>query len=114
MDANVNLQRRHEADALGSMVTRMMRALARRAQEGDELALEQLASLEATMGVQMRSAVAGYRLAGNSWTDVARATGHASRQAAQQRYGGGDPEAAHGPRCKCGNSRTCPNARRDA
>lgn len=106
MDATTHAQRRHEADALGSMVTRVLRALARRAQEGDEVALEELTRLEGVMREQLGSAVVGYKATGHSWADVAQVLG-GTRQAAQQRFANADPAAAHGPRCRCGLN-TCP------
>lgn len=93
--------RRHEADEVGAMAVRVMRALARRAGEGDELALEALAALAREADVQLGAGVAGYREAGRSWADVARLTG-TSRQGAQQRFGKATSAPAHGPRCRCG------------
>lgn len=81
-----------ESPELGAACIRMMRALARRAGEGDSEALETLDMLTETASVQLGAAVAGYRefapaygAAGYSWTDVARLLG-TSRQNAQQRF----------------------------
>lgn len=73
---------------------RMMRALVRRAGEGDEAALEDLAKLAESADRLLGDAVRAYRSfrpakgEGYSWADVARILG-VTRQAAQQHYGGG-------------------------
>lgn len=97
----------HEAPELADAALRMMRALARRAGNGELEALEALAQLEAHVGLQLGAAVAGYRAFTPahgadrySWTDVGRAL-NTTRQAAQQRFRDATPDAAHGPRCLC-------------
>lgn len=82
------------------MITRMLRALARRAGEGDVEALEELAGLQAILHEQLGAGIAGYRAQGHSWADVALTLG-SSRQAAQQRFGNASTDPAHGPRCTC-------------
>lgn len=99
--ADLHRKRRHEAPEVGGMVTRMLRALARRAAEGDVEALEQLALLQSTVTEQLGAGVAGFRDRGNSWGDVALVLG-VSRQGAQQRFGSATIDPAHGPRCVCG------------
>lgn len=79
---------RRESPEVGAMVRRMVRALVRRAAEGDTLALEELATLEDLVPVAVT--VAGHRMhtsAGGyySWSEVAAATG-VTRQAAHQRH----------------------------
>lgn len=83
-------QRRHEAPEVGAMVRRMVRALVRRAAEGDTEALEQLAQLEAELPTATTCAVAMMQAGtdGNaySFTELANVLG-TSRQAARQRAG---------------------------
>lgn len=81
-----------EAPELGAACVRMMRALARRAGEGELEALEQLAFLQDALQLQLGAAVAGYRefrpaanAAPYSWTDVARILG-ITRQSAWERF----------------------------
>jgi hypothetical protein len=90
-----------------------MRALARRAGEGDVEALEQLAQLEHIAAEQLGAAVAGFRAftpahgaEPYSWTDVGLALG-TTRQAAQQRFHNATPLPAHPPLCSCGLD-SCP------
>lgn len=104
--ADDNRKRRHEADELAAAALRMMRALARRAGEGDELALEVLAGVQRETHTITGAGVAGFRDSGRSWSEVASVLG-TTRQGAQQRYGSSDVEAAHGPRCRCGMNQ-CP------
>lgn len=107
--ADVHRKRRHEAPEVGAMVTRCLRALARRAGEGDPEALEQLAALENTLTEQLGAGVAGYRAHGYSWADVGLTLG-VTRQGAQQRFGNATTDPAHGPRCTCGLPH-CPRTR---
>lgn len=76
--------RKHEAPEIGAMVGRMLRALARRAAEGDLEAIEQLVELEDVVGEQLVEAMRGAHTFGYSWTEIGAATG-TSRQAARQR-----------------------------
>lgn len=85
--ADVNRKRRHEAPGLGGAAHRMMRALGKRACEGDTEALEQLAGLQAKLQDQLHVAATGLREQGHSWAYIAGVLG-VSRQAAQQRFGG--------------------------
>lgn len=86
---------RCEAPELGAMCARMFRALARRAADGELEAIEELAKLQKTAGIQLAVAVTNYRefqpaapsAPRFSWTDVGRVLG-ITRQAAQQRFGG--------------------------
>lgn len=82
----MSAQRRHESPDLGGAALRMMRALVRRAAEGDTEALEQLQRLEEAASVQLGvAALRAHREAGYSWTEIARVLG-ISRQAARQRF----------------------------
>jgi hypothetical protein len=81
-----------EAPEIGSAVRRMIRALVRRAAEGDTEALEQLAALEGDVGGAVTIAGemmhSGERMAGDqsySYTELAAVMG-ISRQAARQRF----------------------------
>lgn len=104
---DVHRLRRHEAPAMEAMAKRVLMALARRAGEGDLEALEALAELDDFMPNIMGAGVAGYRnKLTASWAQVAQVLG-VTRQAAQQRFGTFTVDAAHGPRCKCGQ-RQCP------
>lgn len=107
MTAEANAQRRHEADEVGAMSTRVLRSLARRAGEGDELALEALVEAARQAELLLGAGVASYREAGKSWADVAAVTG-TTRQGAQRRFGTATSAPAHGPRCKC-QLPGCPN-----
>lgn len=107
------MQQRHEADELGAMVTRCLRALARRAGQGEDQALEQLAMLESVAVEQLGAGVAGFRAwqppAGAespSWRDVGLLLG-VKRQTAQQRFGRATALPAHPPKCSC-NMDSCP------
>lgn len=90
-------QRRHEAPEIGAMVKRMMRALVRRAAEGDIEALEQLHQIATdaptaltTAGVLMhREDGAAY-----SYTFLGDVLG-TTRQAARQRFNT-DPDHYYG------------------
>lgn len=76
-----------ELDEYAAMVTRMIRALGRRAADSDATALEHLAAVQAEMDACMQTAVDGMRATyGVSWAEVGDALG-VTRQAAQQRYG---------------------------
>lgn len=89
-------QQRHEAPEIGGMVRRMMRALVRRAAEGDTEALEQLASLTDESRYAQTAAIilmqSGERMAGDGYSfghlaGVLGVTRQATRQVAV--YGGG-------------------------
>lgn len=68
-----------------AMVTRVLRALVRRAAEGDVEALEALAELDNLMPDLLGAGVFGYREQGHSWADVAKVLG-VSRQSAHERF----------------------------
>lgn len=80
-------KREREAPELQGAAIRMMRALARRAGEGELEALEALADLQFSLDMQLGAAVAGYREgpAAASWTDIAGILG-VSRQSAHERF----------------------------
>lgn len=87
-------QPRHESPELGSAVRRQLRALVRRAAEGDTEALEQLAMLDADLATAKAVAVdlmnRGERMGrrgGYSFTELAAVLG-TSRQAARQLVSG--------------------------
>lgn len=74
-----------EAPEMAAMLGRMMRAMARRAAEGDPEALEALVGLQATLQAATVDAANGLHDFGYSWTEVADAVG-ITRQAARQRF----------------------------
>lgn len=80
-------KREREAPELAAAAIRMMRALARRAGDGELEALEALATLQDVAGMQLGAAVAGYREgpAEASWTTVGEILGM-SRQSAHERF----------------------------
>lgn len=98
-----------EAPELGSACIRMMRALARRAGQGELEALEQLAFLQDSLQLQLGAAVAGYRAgpAEASWAQVGDIL-QMTRQSAQGRFGRASYAPAHGMLCSCGTDQ-CPN-----
>lgn len=77
-----------EAPSLGAAVDRMMRALVRRAEQGDLEAIEQLRAIRGWSGVYLTDAInaAQRPQAGYSQGEIARALG-VSRQAVQQLSG---------------------------
>lgn len=81
-------RREREAPEVAAAAIRMMRALARRAGNGELEALEALSALQDSVQLQLGAAVAGYREgpAQASWTDIGTILG-TSRQNAQQRFG---------------------------
>ena len=85
-DAATNTRRKHESPDLGAAAASMMRALVRRAAEGDTEALEELLELEAVVARSTVEASRVLHAAGYSWTDIAAVTG-TTRQAARQRFG---------------------------
>lgn len=87
------MSQERESQDLGAMVARMVRALVRRAAEGDTIALEELARLEDL--VPEAVTVAGHVMHAShtdaprshySWGELAQVTG-VSRQAAHRRHG---------------------------
>ena len=78
----------YEAPQIEQMMIRMMRALVKRAGDGELEALEALANLEHQAGLRLKDAVHAYREgpAAASWTDIGRIMG-TSRQTAHERFG---------------------------
>jgi hypothetical protein len=77
---------KHEARDLAGMLRRMMRALVRRAGEGDDRALVELVALQAELAAAITDAGAALYVRGDmSYTDIAGELG-VSRQAARQRF----------------------------
>lgn len=79
---------RVEAPALGGMLERMLRALVRRAGEGEAEALEELARLEELVDEALTAGVHAHREgpAAASWAKIGELVG-TSRQAAFRRHG---------------------------
>lgn len=82
-----------EAIEVRDAARRMMRALVRRAGEGDETALESLADLQLQAHIYLRAGVNAYRAwqpahgaPSPSWRDVGNLLG-VTRQTAQERFG---------------------------
>lgn len=92
LSAEETAKRRHEAPEVGKAAARFMRALAKRAANGEAEAIEWLIQLQAELDNATRDAVQNYRELGFSWADVGRLTG-TSRQAAQMRFGDKAPKA---------------------
>jgi hypothetical protein len=65
---------------------RFIRAAGRRAGEGDEFELAELAGLQAVLDEAIAAAVQGQKSYGKSWAHIGRALG-ISREAAWQRWG---------------------------
>lgn len=78
---------RHEAPEIGAMIERMLKALARRAGDGEAEAVEQLAGLEHIVVEQLGRAVRAHRQAPAeaSWQQLGELLG-TSRQAAHRRF----------------------------
>lgn len=77
---------KHEAKDLAGMLRRMMRALVRRAGEGDDRSLVELVALQAELQEAITQAGARLYARGDmSYTDIAGELG-VSRQAARQRF----------------------------
>ena len=77
---------KHEARDLAGMLRRMMRALVKRAGEGDDRALVELVALQAELAAAITDAGAALYARGDmSYTDIAGELG-ISRQAARQRF----------------------------
>ena len=77
-----------ENDQYAGFVRRVVRAYARRVADGDVDALADMTGLATELDESIAQAVIGIRKAGYSWADIAARLG-VSRQAAQQRWGGG-------------------------
>lgn len=84
--ADRHSRRRHEAPEVAAASRRFMRALVKRAAEGDTEALEGLVGLQATLQEAITDAGrALHDQAGYSFTDLAKVLG-ISRQGARQRF----------------------------
>lgn len=81
------MTRQREAPELGSACVRLMRALARRAGDGELEALEELASLQDHVQTMLGAGVAGYRAgpAEAPWSAIGEALG-TTRQSAYERF----------------------------
>lgn len=83
-----------EAADIAAMLERMMRAMVRRAGEGDLEALRELHRLQGVIGEKVTEAGgAAYATGHYSWTDIAGEVGM-TRQAARQRFAGAAEAAA--------------------
>ena len=85
-------RRRHrvETDEFAGFVRRIVRAYALRVADCDIEALRDLAKLAAEVDTAIGQAITGLRHCGYSWADIAARLG-ITRQAAQQRWGPGEP-----------------------
>lgn len=79
-----------ENDQYAAFLRRILRAYSRRIATGDVEALVQLLALAEHLDRSIHEAVTGLRAFGYSWAEIAARTG-TTRQAAQQRWGGGRP-----------------------
>ena len=79
-------KREYEAPDVGAMVSRMFRALVKRAAEGDLEAVQVLAALSGDLQAATNNAAAAAHDFGYSYTELGNALG-ISRQAARQRFG---------------------------
>ncbi|MFC4050054.1 hypothetical protein ACFOY4_10195 [Actinomadura syzygii] len=77
-----------ENDEYAAFLCRILRAYSRRIATGDVEALACLAEVADELATATHDAVTGLRAYGYSWADIARPLG-ITRQAAQQRWGGG-------------------------
>lgn len=78
-----------ENDDYAAFTRRVLAAHARRIARGDIEGLTALAALADDIDTALHAAVTGLRSQGYSWADIA-ARLHITRQAAHQRFGGGD------------------------
>lgn len=77
---------RPECPEVGQAARRMVRALVKRAEEGDTEAIEQLVETQHETTQAITAAGRALHAAGYSYTDLGRVVG-STRQAAQQRFG---------------------------
>lgn len=100
--------RTYEAPEVQGMVSRMFKALARRAHRGEVEALEALYDLQEDLDKALAAAVAGYREgpAEASWQAIGACLG-ITRQAAFQRWGHSTPSYAHPQFCQCKGPGLC-------
>lgn len=99
-------QLKYESPELGDAAFRMIRALARRAGDGDLEGMEQLARLELLLVEQTAAAAAGLHERGYSWAEIGQVNG-TTRQNAYQRWHNATTLPAHPHKCQCGRD-TCP------
>ena len=79
-------RREREIPEFAAMVRRMLRAQGRRVADADPEDLVELLELRDVIEEAIADAVAGQRVSGFSWAQIARGLG-TTRQAAQMRYG---------------------------
>jgi hypothetical protein len=89
----MSTKREREAPEVASAVIRLLRALARRAGDGELEALEALAMLQTAVDQQLGAAVAGYREGPveASWTTIGSILG-ITRQSAHERFKDATPK----------------------
>jgi hypothetical protein len=90
------IKREREAPEIGAMASRVLRALVRRATDGDSEALEQLLELEKQLPNAIKDAGRGMHAFGYSFTEIADVAG-ISRQAARERFAPAALPAAEEP-----------------
>ena len=93
VNRSLTVNRRREAvenDAYHAFARRILRAYSRRVATGDVEALALLVGFAADVETAIRTAVIGLREFGYSWAEIAARLG-VTKQAAQQRWGGGQP-----------------------
>jgi hypothetical protein len=78
--------RTYEAPDMGAFMGRTLRAMVRRAADGDQEILSVLADLETQLAWAQGEAARALHQRGQSWTFIGRELG-ITRQAAQQRFG---------------------------
>lgn len=76
-----------ENDAYTEMMERCIRAFGKRVASGDVEDVGRMLRLAKMMDDELRQAVRQLNAAGESWANIARGAGFASKQAAQQRWG---------------------------
>lgn len=86
-------KRERETPEFVQMVSRMIRALARRVADADDVDLAEMVAMRAVLEEAIADAVQGQKDAGRSWAEIARGLG-TSREAAYMRYGRRQPESA--------------------
>jgi hypothetical protein len=79
-----------ENDDYAAFTRRILAAHGRRIARGDIEGIAALAEIAISLDTALSTAVAGLRANGYSWADIATRLG-VTRQAAQQRWGGGQP-----------------------
>lgn len=77
-------KRERESPEIGAMASRVLRALVRRAADGDTFALEELARLERELPARITEALSELQRWGYSYTELGAVLG-ITRQAARQR-----------------------------